>query len=191
MVIDIICLIFLAYGFWVGYSRGIITTVLGLASYVFGAVAALKFGPASGDMLQSFFPGAGGGTLYILGVILTFIVTLFLFRILAGALEGLLESANLNIINQAMGGLLSGAFFIFIFSVLISFADRSTLIDEPTKAESRTYAYLEPLPTMAWDAGQSVWPMVSEFWDRTMDALDSVKNNVETQESDSIFDLDE
>lgn len=190
MVIDFVFFIVAAYGFWIGYSRGIIQTVFTVASFLFGLMAAAKFGPSMTELLQGFFPG-GGALLLLVGVVLTFVLTMALFRFVAKALEGMLESVNINFINQILGGIVSAVFFVFFFSVLVMFADRSRIIDEQTKEDSLTYEFLEPFPEKAWAAGQRVWPVFEEFYFYAIDIMDQLKGDVEQRESDNIWDIEE
>lgn len=191
MVIDIICLVFLAYGFWVGYSRGIISTVLSLVSYLFGILAAMKFGPVAAEMIFNAFPAVTSAGAFLLGVVLLFFLTLVLFRILARGLTGALESVNINFINQILGGVLSGLFFTFIFSGLVYFGDRSRIISDEVRADSITYPALSRMPDLVIDNARAVFPIFYDFYDRAVDAMDRLRDNVDRSESDSIFDLEE
>ena len=191
MVIDIICLVFLAYGFWVGYSRGIISTVLSLVSYVFGILAAMKFGPIAAEMIFNAFPAVTSAGAFLLGVVLLFFLTLVLFRILARGLTGALESVNINFINQILGGVLSGLFFTFIFSGLVYFGDRSRIITDEVRADSITYPALSRMPDLVIDNARAIFPIFYDFYDQAVDAMDRLRDNVDRSESDSIFDLEE
>lgn len=190
MVIDIVCLIVALYGFWVGYSRGIIRTVATVLSILLGVMAAAKFGPSTTEILRGFFP-SGGALLLLLGTLLTFLLTIGIIRFIASAFENVLESVNINFINQGLGGLASALFFIFIYSVLISFADRSRMIDEETKEASITFEILEPFPDKAWAAGKKAWPIFEEFYDYALNIMDQLKDDVERSESDRVFNIDD
>ncbi|PHI18970.1 hypothetical protein CEQ90_15125 [Lewinellaceae bacterium SD302] len=194
MILDIICLIFAAYGFWVGYSKGIISTVLNLTSYVFGVLAAMKFGPVMAGLLEDIFSAENSswkGGLFILGAVITFALVLILFRILARGLTGILESVNINVVNQILGGTLSGFFFILVFSGLALFADRSRLINEEAKQQSITYTMLEPLPQFVWERGKDLLPIFTDFYNQAADAMDNLRESAESSEEDKIFDLEE
>jgi membrane protein required for colicin V production len=191
MVIDIVCLIFLAYGFWVGYSQGIISTVLTLASYLFGVLAAMKFGPIAAEMIFEAFPAVTSAGAFVLGVVLLFFLTLILFRILARGLTGMLERVNINFINQILGGILSGLFFTFIFSGLVYFGDRSKIITDEAKADSITYPVLIQLPDIVIEKGKALFPIFYDFYEQAVNAMDRLRDNVERGETDDIFDLEE
>lgn len=192
MILDLICLIFVAYGFWIGYSKGIISTVLSIASYFFGVLAAMKFGPVMADILGDIFQTTEGwqGGIFILGVILTFFLTLVLFRLLAKGLTGVMESVNVNFINQILGGILSGFFFAFVFSGLVLFGDQARIVSEEAKEQSITYPLLKPLPQFVWAKGKALLPVFKDFYDQAADAMDKLRDNVDKDESDTIFNLE-
>lgn len=190
MIIDVICVVIALYGFWVGYSRGIIKTVLTTISFLFGFMAAAKFSPTVSSMLQEWTDGSATVMLPA-GFLLTFILTLVLFRMLANGLENMLEAVNINFINQMAGGGISMFFFVFLYSVLVSFADNSRMIDQDTKDDSATYELIKPIPDFAWSTGKKVWPVFQEFYQHALDVLDQIDTQVERQENDKFFDIEE
>jgi len=191
MAIDIICLIFLAYGFYVGYSKGIIATVLTLTSYIFGILAAMKFGPIMGDILYGWAPAMTKTGGFVLGFFLVAVLTLVLFKIVARGLTSFLEKVNINFINQIMGGVLSGLFFTFIFSGLVYFGDQTRIISEQVATTSITYKPLNTIRLAVWEQGKTLYPVFRDFYDRAVDAMDSLRDNVDKGENDSIFDMEE
>jgi uncharacterized membrane protein required for colicin V production len=160
-------------------------------SYVFGVLAAMKFGPIMGDQLVGWFPAIGASGSFLLGVILVFFLTLVLFKIVAKGLTSFLETVNINFINQILGGILSGLFFVFIFSGLVYFGDQTRIITDEHKAKSITYPVLEKMPDFVIDRGKALYPVFRDFYDKAVDAMDRLRDNVDQGESDSIFDLEE
>lgn len=191
MIIDLFCLIVAAYGFWVGYSRGIISTILNVLSILFGIMAAAKFSPAMTDLLTSLFSTSESshGFMLLAGVIITFVLTLVVFRMVARGLEEGLESVNINFINQVLGGAVMALIFVFLYSLLILFASRSRLLEEDTKEQSSTFAILEKYPQAAWGVGKRVWPIFVEFYEHSLDIMDKIDDTVEKEESNDFFDI--
>lgn len=187
MVIDIICLVFLAYGFWIGYSKGIIATVLTLSSYVIGIMAAMKFGPIMGDIVQNLIPQSPHAIAFLGGVIIVFILTLVLFKILAKGMTSFLEKVNINFINQIMGGVLSGLFFTFIYSGLVYFGDQSKIITDEAREDSITYPVLEKMPDLVIEQGKALYPVFRDFYDKASDAMTRLRDNVDRDENDEFF----
>lgn len=187
MVIDIICLVFLAYGFWIGYSKGIIATVLTLSSYVIGVMAAMKFGPIMGDIVQNLIPQSPHAVAFLGGVIIVFILTLVLFKILAKGMTSFLETVNVNFINQILGGVLSGLFFTFIYSGLVYFGDQSRIITDEARDDSITYPVIEKMPDLVIEQGKALYPVFRDFYDKASDAMSRLRDNVDQNENDEFF----
>lgn len=192
MAIDIMCAMMALYGFYLGYSRGIIKTVFTILSIFFGIVAAAKFGPAMTEFLQSAF-NYYNPLMFLAGLMLAFILTMALIRLLANGLEGILETANINFINQVLGGAVLSLALVAIFSLLVLFGDRAHIIDNQTKKDSVTYPLLEKMPDRLLEAGKLVRPVFTDFWNYSVDFMDRLErmNNMETTESDNIFDIED
>ncbi len=185
--IEIIFVVVLAAGFYLGYTRGIIRTVLAIISYLIGLLAAFKFAPDITRLLERSF---GEQPLMIVaGFILTFALAWLVIRLISKGLEGILKTANINIVNQVAGGVLVASLFVLFYSLLLQFGDRSTIIGDDLKRESRLYPILMEYPELAWGVGQRIKPIVVDFWDYTVDFMDRMQeaNQVERTESENAF----
>lgn len=190
MVIDVILIIFMVYGFWVGYSRGIIKTVFTVISIAFGILAAMKLSPSVTRLLEEQF---GANPLWFIpALLLTFVVTMFLLRMVGRSIEGVLESVNINIINQILGGVLSAGFMILIFSVLLSFSEASRLVEQETTRTSFSYPYVKEFPKQMKIVYDKTKPVFLTFWDESVEFFDRVEEMTEKTDGDAtIFDIDE
>jgi len=182
MVIDIIFLVLAAWGFYLGFSRGIIKTIFTILSVVFGLIMAFRFGPQVTNTLESLF--SDNPLMFIAGFLLTFVATMLFIRLIANFLEGALQSAHINIFNQILGGFFSSAIIILVYCLLLWFADTSHLLGEATKEESATYVYLEQYPQKVWAWGKKAKPIFEDFWDHSIEFIDDLdKMSVERRES--------
>lgn len=189
MAIDIILIIFTVYGFWVGYSKGIIKTVFTIASYLFGILAAMKLSPSVTRLLEEQF--VANPLMFIAGFLLTFVGTMMLLRFIGRSLEGVLKSVNINIINQILGGTLSAAFMILIFSVLLSFAEASRLVTPEAMNQSMSYTYVKEFPKQMKVVYEKAKPVFLTFWDESAEFLDRVEEMTEKKDGDAIiFDIE-
>lgn len=189
MVIDVVFAIFALWGFYLGFVRGIIKTVFTILSVVFGLMVAFRFGPQMTEILEQTL--SDNALMFVAGFLLTFVLTMLLIRLLARVLEGALETANINFINQIIGGGFMAALTILLYSVLLWFGDRSHLIDDQTKKNSATYPYLEQYPELIWEWGGKAKPIVEDFWDHSIEFMDRLEDaQMERRESDPvIYDL--
>ena len=178
MILDIIASLVIAYGVYVGYSRGIIKTVFDTLSIVVAIVASLKLSPILINAVDSVF-NTSPSVSFLLGIVLTFVLVMALVRFIGRKLENVFESANINFINKMAGGVLQGIFFALIFSMLLWLGDRLNLLKESTKQESISYTMLEPLPEKAQGVFEKVKPIFQDFWDKTVEVMDDVKERVD------------
>ncbi len=176
MIIDAIFFITVLGGFWSGFSRGIIKTVMYLFASFFGFIVAVKFAPAATDILTQLF-NSTSPLMYLLGFISCLGLTVIGIQLLAKGIEGILQSARINIINKFFGGVLMSAIFVLFYSVLLWFADKSHLIDEATKTESATYVILKQYPGQVKEIWARVQPSFEDFWNQSLDFIDQMEDS--------------
>lgn len=189
MALDIICLLFALLGFYLGFSRGIIGTVFNALSLALGVVAAMKFAPIMQNLIEQTF-NTKNPLMYFAGMLLAFVLTMVLIRTLARGLEGVLKTANINIINQVLGGALLAAVMIMIYSFLLDFGEKARLVDDQTKLESKTYPYIAPFRAKAKAIGKNLVPIMSDFWNKSLDVMDRLEDmSIERTEDQKVYDI--
>ncbi|MDG1297101.1 MAG: CvpA family protein [Saprospiraceae bacterium] len=192
MIIDILFALAFGYGFLVGYSKGILETVFKIFGYLIGVVAAIKFALPIQRILEDSFD-TDNPAMYIVGLLLSFLLTMMIVRFAANLIENMLEKANINIINQVFGGLLVSGFMVLIYSLLLYFAKASHLISNETERSSYTYEYLEEFPDKTWTFMSYLKDPILEFWEGSVDFIDKLgdisEDNLETKEN--VFDIEE
>lgn len=178
MGLDIIVVLIVAFGFYAGFSRGLVKTAFDTMSLVIGILAAMRLSTYTIGLLESMFNISPKFTVLI-GLVVTFIVVMAAVRFIGRRIEGILKAANINIINKLAGGVLQGLFFAFLLSMLIWALGNYNVMKESTKENSVTYPYLEPLP----EAGKSVFlaakPIFQDFWNNMLRAMESVEGAIE------------
>ena len=188
--IDIILGITVLYGFYLGFSKGIISTIFGILSFVLGLMAAFKFAPGMTDFLERTFDNTNP-LMFLAGFLLSFVIVMLIIRMIARGLEGALKTANINVINQLAGGILMAGILVLLYSVVIWFGDQAGMIDPKTKRESISYKYLEEFPTQAKGVAYKLQPVFQEFWNETMDMMDKLERMKPLQEESDpvIYDI--
>ena len=191
MGIDILFLICAAFGFYHGYTRGIIETVLTAFAYLFGLLAAFKLAPTVSGIFTSVFNN-DSALMLIVGFAVTFVGVIFIIRLIVNGLENIMQVAHVNIINQFAGGVLMAAFTVLIYSTLLWFTDEAKMIQDETKRQSFSYVLLKEYPAKAKKVGKVFVPVFRNFWDESVTLLDKVKKNggIEKTESEpNIIDI--
>jgi ABC-type multidrug transport system fused ATPase/permease subunit len=128
---------------------------------------------------------------YIAGLLLSFILAMFLIRMVARGLENILKAGNINMINQLFGGILLSSVLVVLFSFLVRFGNEARMIEPETKKQSITYEQLEVLPDHAIVVFGKITPLFRQLWNNTMDMMDKVKTkSIEKEESNpNVYDI--
>lgn len=183
MILDIVVAVILAFGFYLGYERGLIRTVFDTASLLVGIVVTLKFFNISAKIVQGIIGGQQWVSM-IVGIVLTFIIVMALIRFIGKKLEQFLSVVNLNFVNKLAGGVLQSLFFGLLISLSLYFLDSLKLLEEKTKIESKSYTMLEPLPRKSQDVFVKLKPLFTDFWEMMQEAMDEVKQKAEDAENE-------
>ncbi len=174
MPIDILFLIALAYGFWQGFNHGVIATVFNVLAYLFGITLAFKVTPTTTNIMETLFHSTNP-MMYIGAFVVNVLLIMFIMRVFARSLEKAFNAAYLGIVNQALGAVLMGGFYILICSILVWFMVKAQFLNEDTIAESKTYPMLEPLPMKAFETAVRFKPFAEEAWGTSMTWMDRLQ----------------
>ena len=189
MAIDIMFLLSMVSGFYIGFSRGIIKTVFGVIALIFGFLAAFKFAPGMTQLLETSF-NSTNPLMFLAGVALSFVLAMFLIRLFARGLEGALKTANINVINQLAGGVLLSALMVVLYSVLLWFGEQAHIVNDAAIHESKTYIVLKDIPGKAMVVANQIKPVFEEFWDQSLDMMDRLEDmSIEKTEDNNVYDI--
>jgi membrane protein required for colicin V production len=187
MAIDLICGIIAAYGFWQGYNRGIVTTIFNVLAYVFGLIVALKVTPYTTELLETLFK-TDNPLMFIAGFLTNIFVVVFVLKQAANGIENMLNFAHLGTINKILGGVVSGALAILIYSIIVWFGVKSHMLNDVLIADSKTYKpLLETMPPKAKDVAFRLKPFAEEGWNTFtvwLNRVDSYKKTGSSGSSD-------
>ncbi len=175
MMIDLIAILLMVYGIYVGYTRGIIKTVFSIVSILVGILAALAFSPVVIRGLQNLL-NWHPGFVFVLGFALTFIVVLGLVRFFGKKLEDGLELAKINFVNKAVGGAVLGMTVLVFYSYVLFSVDKLGLLSDKNKANSSTYGFLQTLPASTKVVLDKTKPVFQGFWKQLTVTFDQIKD---------------
>ena len=178
MIIDLLAAIIITYGFYRGYNRGLIGTVVDTLSILIGLVIALKFSPLLITHLQEIIH-IHPSFEFILGFLIVFFAVMMVLRFIADKIEDLLKTVKLNFINQLAGGLTLGFVFAFCCGGLLMLLSNLKVLNQEYASESTLFGHLVTLTQdSSWVFG-AFKEMFSEFWDKFISTVDEVKQGME------------
>ncbi|MBI1227567.1 MAG: hypothetical protein GC192_20205 [Bacteroidetes bacterium] len=192
MIIDVILLIVAGWGFYQGYSRGIIKTVFTVFSIVFGLMVAFKFSPAATRFIETAFH-SNSPLNFIVGFLLSFVLTMIIIRMTAQFFEKTLQAANINVINKFAGGILLASLYTLVLSLLIWFGDQAHIITPENSQGSMTYQSLKVFPSKMKGVYDYIKPGFQDFWHESVKFIDQMqeKSLEKTESQPTIFDIPE
>lgn len=174
MVIDILFVVFLGVGFWWGFTKGIIYSIFSLIGYFLGIVGALKFSYMAASFVKKQLNPDPKMTA-VFSFILVFVVVVVLVRLIAWALENILQSFSLNFPNKIIGGAIHGAIGIYVLCVLLWFMNKWGALPETQRSSSHVYPYIDDMAPTVIDYSGKVVPVFKDAFHNFEDLLDDKK----------------
>lgn len=137
--IDIVILLFLLYGAFQGFSKGLIIEVATLAGLVLGVFVSVRYSVYTEGILRDFLNISSRYLSYIaLGV--TFLLVMIAVYILGKLLTGLINVISLGLVNKLLGTVMGMAKYFIIVCVILMIVDalddKFHFINEETKEKS-------------------------------------------------------
>ena len=137
--IDIIILLFLLYGAYRGFSRGLIVEVATLAGLVLGVYMAVRYSSYTENFLRDFLNFSSRYISYV-ALAVTFILVVILVYIVGKLLTKLVDIISLGLVNKLLGTALGVAKYFLIVCVLLLVTDalneKFQFISEDTRQKS-------------------------------------------------------
>jgi membrane protein required for colicin V production len=144
MFIDVIVVILLVIAFFKGISKGLIIGIFSFLAIIIGLAAAIKLSAIAAAYLGNNV-NISQRWLPVIAFVVVFIVVLLLVRLSAKALENVVQMAMLGWLNRLGGIFFFSLIYLFIFSIILFYANNLNLLNKETVQDSITFPYLQPL----------------------------------------------
>ncbi len=178
MVLDILIILLIAFGFYSGYNKGIIKTLFSFVSIIISIAAAIKLSPVLADILVNTFSMKGNVAL-IVALILTFFLFLIFIRFIGNRIEALLSALQINFVNKLAGGVVMAIIYGIMVSMITGLVKDLEIVDQTVFTESATYPVIEPLSSQAMQIAQKIQPEMKKYWTNMLDGMDQLKEKSE------------
>ena len=173
MFIDIIGLILLVWATFKGLRNGFVVGVFSFLAFIIGLAAALKLSAVAAEYLGSN-TNIGERWLPFIAFAVVFLIVVLLVRLGAKAIEGVLRVAMLGWLNKLGGVLLYVLLYLFIFSILLFYADQLHLIKKERLSSSILYPYIAPLAPKIINALGYILPFFKNMFGQLQDFFGGV-----------------
>jgi membrane protein required for colicin V production len=127
-----------------GIRNGLIVALFSIIGWIIGLYAAFRFSSVAATYLDDLID-VSPRVLSIISFIAVFGIVMLLVSLGAKIVEKTVELTMLGWINKLGGIFFYVLLYTLIFSVLISFAEKSKLLSEETIQSSNVYQYVKPV----------------------------------------------
>lgn len=177
MLIDVACLLFLVVAMFKGLRNGLIIGIFSFIAFVIGLAAAIKLSSVAAEYIGNNTT-IGERWIPIIAFVAVFLLVAFLVRLGAKALEGVIQIAMLAWLNKIGGILLYAFLYLFIFSIIIFYADQLNLIKKATLEASVSLPYIKPLAPKVINSMGFIVPFFKTMFSELEFFFDRVSKNV-------------
>jgi membrane protein required for colicin V production len=144
MFIDVVCLILVLWAAFKGLRNGFVVGLFSFLAFIIGLAAALKLSTLAAEYIGT---NTSIGELWIpfIAFAAVFLIVVLLVRLGAKGIESVIRVALLGWLNKLGGVLLYLLLYLFIFSIILFYAEQLHLIKEEAMNNSVVYPYIKPL----------------------------------------------
>lgn len=153
-IIDILFVVMATFGFYFGFTFGLLKLALVLFSFLFATLAAMAFTPMTTNIIMETF-AIDSVFLPFIAFFVTLLIVLMLARIVTKLLEETLTSERFDVLSRVVGGFLMVIWFSLLYSVLVIFFGRAGVLElvfneqaiiQPTEGAVRLGIPPRPMP---------------------------------------------
>jgi membrane protein required for colicin V production len=174
--LDYILFIPLLYGFYRGFTKGLIIELASLLALTLGIYGALHFSSFTFEFLSDYVE-IKAVYLQLASYGLTFIIIVMLISLTGKILTMLIKLVALGFINRMMGAIFGGIKVLLILAVFISFFDRFNkqfrMVNDEILSSSLMY--------------NPILIQVEEFYPNVLEEFEKQKESLENLNEDELF----
>jgi membrane protein required for colicin V production len=170
MIIDIVLLVFALTGFWLGYTKGVVRTLVMVAAYTVAVLVTLKISPWLMEFLSKTLP-IGKVFALIFGTIAILVSLIFLIHWIAKKLDTSFQKGKLSGSDKIIGGVIMLIVGVLFYSMLLWPINQFNMIGEKSKASSMSYKTLETIPLKTRTFVEGFKPLFNHFWEVMEDTI--------------------
>jgi membrane protein required for colicin V production len=141
--IDVVFFIILLFAIFKGIAKGLILGIFSFLAFIIGLAAALKLSAVVAHHLEDS-TGSAAKWVPVISFVLVFLVVALLVKIAAGIIKKVMTFSMLGWVDKIGGIIFYMIIYTIIYSVLLFFAAKTSLLSPQTIAASNTYDYIIP-----------------------------------------------
>ena len=171
--LDIILLIFLAYGAFRGFRKGLVMEIVTILALIIGIIGAFKLLHQGMAFLDKHFE-IGGTILPYVSFIIIFIIIVILINVLGKSVKKVLDMTLLGSFDNMVGAIIGMLKWAFAISVIIWLSNAVSLtFPDDWVSGSFLYPLIEPVAPITFDFLAYIFPFLKGLVDNIGELLQS------------------
>ena len=177
MSIDIFFYILLLTAVFKGFSKGLIIGIFSFLAFIIGLAAALKLSAVVAGYLETS-TGTSGKWLPVLSFFIVFTIVVLLVNIGARILKKTISFAMLGWVDKIGGIILYVLIYTMIFSIILFFGEKTSLISQDSIDQSNVYKYVAPWGPKLIDNLGKVVPLFRDMFNDLQNFFETAGNKM-------------
>ena len=170
MIIDILLILFIIAGFWLGYAKGLASTLFAISGYVVALLLTLKISPWVMSLMVKFL-GAGQMFALVFGTLFCLFGFILLINWLVRSVENYLKQASYGRASKIGGGVVMTLAGALVFSYVLWLIGQFGWIGDKTISASYSYSIVYKLPERTGAFAQEFKPLFNRYWELTQSTI--------------------
>lgn len=153
----------MAFAVFKGFTKGFIIGFFSFVAYFIGLAAALKLSVVVTKYFNADAPGSSRW-IPVVSFLIVFIAVVLLVNLGARLLRTFAKITMMGLVDRMAGILLFVGIYIFIFSIILFFAVKTSVINAETVQSSFIYRFIEPIGPKMIDGLSKVIPVFKNIF---------------------------
>ena len=177
MGLDVVCALVMILGFYHGYQKGILYSIISFFGVFIASIAAMKLSFWASTQLNGVMK-IPPFLLPIISMTFVFILVFLGLRLIGHLLEKFISSLSLTPLNKVSGGILWMMMALFILSSFLWLLDKGQILLPSLKSTSITYALLQPIAPCVFDIIGFLIPLFKEWYQSVEGLFDNLGKKI-------------
>jgi membrane protein required for colicin V production len=173
MIIDILVLILVIMAVFKGLREGLVMALFSFLAFIIGLTLAIKLSAVAAGYIGENV-NVSQRWLPVIAFAVVFLIVVFLVRLGARAIEGVLRVAMLGWANRLAGAALYVLLYLFILSLLLFYAVQLNVVKPETTEASVTYPFIKQLGLWITNAMGAIIPIFRDMFTELESYFDEV-----------------
>ena len=170
MILDLIFLIVVVYGFYLGFTPKYTSWFSMVILTVTSLILAMNIAPYVTDFLASN-ARMDSGLIFFITLIFSFLMSVMIVKLLMGYSESMVKKDNMNLAANLSSGLVISALLLIVYGMALYVGEETNIIHKNLRKESVTYNFTRSFPSEAKASVASVKPAFDDFWEYLSDGM--------------------